>query len=228
MSSRPIYSFPEFKEPEKTSSWSEEQRPGWKPVDYTLEAAKKRTEILKQNMSPPGELGLHWLLDQQRLKYGIPDQAFRNQACFDRIYVFPLDVVDGDAAQKTTGGIIKPSTTKMRDKQEGHRGVLISAGLTAADRLSSHGIGLGHIVMTNKNVPYAHKVLELPEEWVFYLVMRDADLAGSETLMENIRAGKQRIIDIGCDHQFEHQIASRDGDEWDVSKKQSVYVNDTW
>lgn len=229
MSSRTIYSFPDIKEPEKTSSWSEEQRPGWKPTDHELEDAKARTEFLKQHMSPAGALGLPPLLDEHRLKYGIPDEAFANQACFDRIYVFPLDAVDGDANEKTAGGVLKPSTARLRDKQEGHRGVLISAGLTAADRLMSHGIELGHIVMTNKNVPYAHKVLELPKSWMFYLVMREADLAGSETLTNEIRAGKRRIIDIGTDTHYEHVIATKsDTGEWDISKKQSVFVQDTW
>lgn len=229
MSSRPIYSFPDIKEPEKTSAWSDEVRPGWKPVDHELEKAKRRTELIKQNMSPAGALGLPPLLDHHRLKYGIPDQAFRVQATFDRIFVFPIDAADGEAAEKTAGGLFKPTTTKLKDKQEGHRGVLISAGLTAADRLMSHGYELGHIVLTNKNVPYANKVLELEDHWMYYLIMREADLAGSETLREQIVSREKKIIDIGTDAQYEHVIATRtDSGDWDISKKQSVYINDTW
>lgn len=229
MSSKPIYSFPDFKEPEKSSSWPDEQRPGWKPVDHELEKAQRRTELIKERMSPPGALNLPPLLEAQRLKYGIPDGAFRSQALFDRIYVFPLDAVDGEEAAKTSGGLFKPAVTQLKDKQEGHRGVLLSAGLTAADRLSSHGIGIGHVVMTNKNVPFAHRCENLSDFAMYYLVMRDADLAGSETLMNQLRAGERRVVDIGGDHQFEHQIAtvSEDG-TLDYSKKQSVYISDTW
>jgi hypothetical protein len=196
--------------------------------DTELERQKKRTELIKSRMSPPGALRLPPLLDAQRLKYGIPDGAFKSQAAFDRIYVFPIDPFDGEQNEKTTGGIYKPNVTKLRDHQEGHRGVLISAGLTAADRLASHGISLGHIVTTNKNVPFARRCEQLETFDIFYLVMRDGDLAGSETLAEEIREGKARVMDIGGDGEYEHQIAANDNGEWRVSKKKSVYVNDTW
>lgn len=226
--SKAIYSFPDFKEPEKTTAWEDREHKVPVFVDHELEQAKKRTEEIKAHMSPPGALGLPPLLEAQRLKYGITDAFFRVQAVFDRIFVFPLSIEDGDKAEKTTGGIIKPNATKLRDLQEGNRGVLISAGLTAADRLASHGIGIGHIVITNKNVPFARRCESIGAEALHYLVMRDGDLAGSETLMSEIRAGEKKIVDIGGDGQFEHQIAANDNGAWDVAKKKSVYVNDTW
>lgn len=224
---RPIYSFPE---PEKTSVWKDEERKA-APIaliDHDLEDAKRRTALIKEHMSPPGALGLPEALEAQRLKYGITDAFFRVQASFDRIFVFPIDAEDGDKAEKTTGGIYKPNTTKLRDKQEGNRGVLISAGLTAMDRLMSHGIEIGDIVITNKNVPFARRCESISNEALHYLVMRDGDLAGSETLMERIRLGKQRIIDAGGPSGYEHQLAQNDNGEWVNRKKQSVYVNDTW
>lgn len=217
-----VQSWP-FKEPEKTSAWDD--KPGEPPKgmnilrDAEADKAARRTELIRERMSPEGALGLPPLLDQHRLKYGIPDGAFRSQASFDRIYVFPLDLFDGE---ETFGGtsILKPAVTKMKDMQEGHRGVLISAGLTAADRLMSHGIELGHIISTNKNVPFARRVERLETFEIFILVMRDGDLAGSETLAEELRAGHKSIVDAGGEDGYCHQIAGR--------KKQSVYVNDTW
>jgi len=226
--SKTIYSFPDFKEPEKTSSWpAEVKAPVF--VDSELEAARRRTELIKAHMSPEGALGLPPLLEAQRLKYGITDAFFRVQATFDRIFVFPLSLEDGEKAEKTSGGIIKPGATKLRDLQEGNRGVLISAGLTAMDRLMSHGIELGHVVITNKNVPFARRCESIGAEALHYLVMREADLAGSETLMTEIREKRRRIIDVGNDNGYSHQVATvlPDG-TLDVSKKQSVYVNDTW
>lgn len=225
MSSSPIYSFPEFKEPEKNTSWAENKI---ELVDHELEAAKRRTELIKARMSPPGALGLPPLLEAHRLKYGIPDGAFASQALFDRIHVFPIDHGEGEAVEKTTGGIYKPATTKLKDKQEGNRGVLISAGLTAMDRLMSHGVELGDIVVTNKNVPFARRCEELSNFTMFYLVMREADLASDESLMDRIRAGERRIVEVGDPGQYEHQVASNDNGQWSVAKKASVYINDTW
>jgi hypothetical protein len=228
-----IFSFPEPKEPEKTSAWSDKEREERAKelfVDHELETAKRRTALIKQHMSPPGALNLPPLLEAHRLKYGITDGFFKVQASFDRIFVFPLDAEDGEKAVKTTGGIYKPAVTMLRDKQEGNRGVLISAGLTAADRLKSHGIEIGHIVITNKNVPFARRCESIGEQALHYLVMRDGDLAGSETLMEELRAGKKQVVQVvtsgGPQHQIE--IVGDDGIVEDTLAKQNVYVNDTW
>jgi hypothetical protein len=224
-SSRPIYSFPE---PEKTTAWKDREAPP-PLIDHELLDAEKRTKLIKEKMSPAGALHLPPLLDAHRLKYGIPDAFFKSQAGFDRIFVFPLDLedVEGDTFKGTN--IIKPKVTKLRDKQEGSRGVLISAGLTAMDRLMSHGYEIGHVVTTNKNVPFARRCEEILGVPMFFLVMRDGDLAGSETLAEEIAAGKKRIVDVGGESGYQHQVAVvlEDGTV-DVRKKQSVYVTDTW
>lgn len=222
---RPIYSFPE---PDKTSAWTPRE-PSVPLRDVELDRAIARTKLIKEHMSAPGALGLQPLLEEQRLKYGITDGFFRTQAAFDRIFVFPLDIEDGEKAEKSTGGIWKPQGTKLRDKQEGNRGVLISAGLTAADRLMSHGIEVGHVVITNKNVPFARRCETISGEALHYLVMRDADLAGSETLAEELRTGKKRVLEVGVDDGYQHQVAVvlPDG-TLDIHKKKSVYVQDTW
>lgn len=223
---RPIYSFPDIKEPEKTTGWAKEAQ--IELVDHELEKAKKRTAAIKERMSPPGALGLPGLLEENRLKYGIPDGAFRSQALFDRIHVFPLDAFEGDAAEKTAGGIYKPNVTKLKDKQEGHRGVLISVGLQAADVLMSHGVELGHVVITNKNVPFANVcevILGVP---MFYLVMRDADLASSETLRTQILEGEKRVIECGDYDAYLHQIAVNEQGDWTPKKRKSAYIQDTW
>jgi hypothetical protein len=146
---------------------------------------------------------------------------------FDRIFVFPLDPFDQD--EKIPGtSLFRPQLTKQKDLQEGYRGVLISAGLTAMDRLMSHGYELGDIVMTNKNVPFARRVEQLEGFDMFVLVMRDGDLAGNETLQADILAGRRRVVDEGVGR-YEHQIASVDPDgQLVVEKKQSTYVQDCW
>lgn len=223
---RPIYSFPE---PEKTSAWKPEERgePRIDLRDTELDAAIKRTKLIKERMSPPGALHLPEKLEAARLKHGIPDGFFRVAAGFDRIFVFPIDPFDADEKMPHSA-IYRPELTKQKDLQEGYRGVLISAGLTAMDRLMSHGYELGDVVMTNKNVPFARRMELIEGKPMFVLVMRDGDLAGNETLQADILAGKRRVVDAG-DGKYEHQIGTvLDDGTVGVSKKQSVYVQDCW
>lgn len=225
---KPIYSFPDIKEPEKTTAWKDRPaEPKIDLVDHELLDDEKRTKLIKEKMSPAGALRLPPLLEAARLKYGIPDSFFKSQAAFDRIYIFPLDPDDEEKKVKGTN-IFKPQATRLRDKQEGNRGVLISAGLTAMDRLMSHGIELGHVVTTNKNVPFARRCDEILGVPMFFLVMRDGDLAGSETLAEDILAGKKRVVEVRDESGYEHQIAENDNGEWVARKKKSTYVADNW
>lgn len=223
-----------FPEPDKTSAWAQEAQRAVNDVqvdlrDFEKDTAEKRTGMIRERMSPPGALRLPPLLEAQRLKYGIPDGFFKSQACFDRIFVFPIDQFDGVETYSPQGKIVRGQLTRLKDMQEGNRGVLISAGLTAADRLMSHGITLGHVITTNKNVPFARRCERLRDGTeMFYLVMREADLAGSETLAEELQAGAKRIEEVGDPGRYEHQVASNDNGEWTTGKKLSVYVNDAW
>jgi len=219
--SRPtIYSFAEPKEPDKKTSWSaviDKALPELR--DHEADKADRRAALIKERMSAPGALRLPPLLEEMRWRYSITDGAFKSQASFDRIFVFPIDPFDN--ADKLPGSFLyRANKSKLKDLQEGHRGVLISAGLVAADRLASNGIELGHIVTTNKNVPFARRCEVLEDEQLFYLVMRDGDLAGSETLAEELRSGDKTITDAGGDDAYCHVI--------DGVKKQSVYVQDSW
>lgn len=218
---RTIWSFPE---PEKTTAWKDRDEPlkdvPIALVDTELEKAKRRTEELKQLMSPPGALGLPELLDQQRLKWGIPDAAFAARAVFDRIHIFPIDA-EGQKETYGSSSIHRPQSVKTRDVQTGHRGILISMGLTAADHCVSHGIELGHIVRTIRNAPHVQECARLIEGGpMHFLVMRDGDLTGDETLEEELRSGKRRIIDVGGEHSYAFEI--------DGKKKQVALTKDAW
>lgn len=226
MSSAPIYSFPE---PEKKSAWDKD-RPGEPRIelrDTEQDAAVKRTALIRARMSPPEALKLPPKLEAARQKWGIPDGFFKYAAGFDRIFVFPIDPFDQDD-KLPNSFLFRAQTTKQKDLQEGYRGVLISAGLTAMDRLMSHGYELGDIVMTNKNVPFARRMELLEGEPMFVLVMRDGDLAGNETLQDDIRAGARRVIDVGGETGWSHQLAVHEDGDWKYAKKVSVYINDTW
>lgn len=218
-----------MKEPVKSTSWvsrvKEEDaaerdaalaKAGLRDVD--LDSAKKRTEETKAQMSPPGALNLPELLEAQRLKWGIPDGAFKCRAVFDRIHIFPIDFEDEN--EKTSGGIFLPESTKQRSTQNAHRGILISMGLTALDHCVSHGIELGHIVRTIRNAPHAQECARLSTGSLFYLVMRDGDLTGSETQEEQLRSGQTRIVDTGGEHNYCFQVEGK--------KKQVALSRDNW
>ena len=226
-----------FPEPAKTSAWESEGTVRKDPEifrDFEKATAEKRTALIRARMSPPDALRLTPLLEANRLKYGIPDGFFKSQAVFDRIFVFPIDQFDGGDTYSPNGTILRGALTKLKDMQEGNRGVLISAGLTAADRLMSHGIELGHVVTTNKNVPFARRCERLADGTeMFYLVMREADLAGSETLAEQLRAGTKQIDDVGDPGEYQHQVCDLIANDngmaaYGTRKKKSVYINDAW
>lgn len=218
--SKPIFSFPE---PEKTTSWQsrELKTAPIEFVDHELEAAKARTAEIKTLMSPAGALGLPELLDEARLKWGIPDAAFECRAIFDRIHIFPIDF-EGQSETWGSGNIIAPEVVRQRSLQNAHRGILISMGLSAADHCVSHGIELGHIVRTIRNAPHAQECARLKcnGKSMYYLVMRDGDLTGDETLEAELRAGKTRIIESGGEHSYCYNIDGR--------KKQIPLCRDNW
>lgn len=223
-----------FPEPVKTTAWKDTDVAPAKDapirmVDHELEKQQRAKKAIRDSMSPPGALGLCPGLEAARQKYGIPDGVFKAAAGFDRVLVYPIDPFDGD--EKFSGtSIHRPNLTIKKDMQEGYRAVLISAGLSAADRLMGHGYWLGDVVMTNKNVPFARRCQVIPDAGdIWVLVMRDGDLAANESLEERIRSGKCKIVDIGTDEEWCHQVAYLDADgEWTVRKKKSVYVNDSF
>lgn len=222
-----------FKEPEKSSAWNDNDAPKEAPgarfmVDTEGEKLERAKKAIREAMSPPGALRLHPQLEAHRQKFGIPDGVFRALAGMDRILVYPIDPFDDDD-HIPGSALFKPKLTKLKDLQEGYRAVLISAGLTAMDRLMSHGYELGDIVLTNKNVPFARRCQQIPDVGdIYVLVMRDGDLAGNETLQQRIDEGTVRVTDVGGEDGYNHQIERLVDGQWTTRKKRSTYVADSW
>lgn len=193
---------------------------GIRLVDYEMEKAIKRTAAIKKLMGAPGTLGLPPLLEAARLKWGIPDAAFEAEALFDRIHIFPIDVVGIVSSDGEKTEIYRPEAAIKRDLQNGHRGVLISMGLEAADHCVSHGTELGHLVRTIRNAPHAQEFARIGGEPMYYLVMRDGDLTSNETLRKNLRSGATRIVDEGGEFSYCFQIEGR--------KKKVALIQDNW
>jgi hypothetical protein len=215
-----------FKEPEKKSAWADKEEPSTpkdmpvRLVDTQREKDIRRTAEIRAQMSAPEVLKLPERLEAARQKWGIPDGAFKSQAIYDRILVFPIDA---EHEKETYGNssIHMTDTMKKREQQDGHRGILLSVGLEAADHVFSHGVELGDIVYTIRNAPHARKVATLVEAGPMYiLVMRDGDLTDNESLMERIMSGETRIVDEGGEHSYCFNLEGK--------KKRAALVRDNW
>jgi hypothetical protein len=208
-------------EPEKKTSWKDDiaKEPKMEMRDTEAERAAKRTRLILERMSPPGKLGLPPLLEAARWKWGIPDGAFACQAVFDRIHIFPIDLFEN--ADRIPGtNLFRPTVSKLKDEQNGHRGVLLSMGLSALDQCSSHGVELGHVVRTIRNAPHAQECERMEDFSVFYLVMRAGDLTGSETQRAQLMAGETSIVDDGGEHSYSFNIEGK--------KKIVAHIRDQW
>lgn len=213
-----------FKEPEKTTAWksTDIEPPKDTPIvlrDSEADKAAKRTRLIKERMSPPGALNLPAKLEAARWEWGIPDGAFRARAIFDRIHVFPIDLFT--LGGKLPGSTLwAPEATQKRGLQNGHRGILISMGLAAADQCISHGCELGNIVRTIRNAPHAEECERLEGEPMYYLVLRAGDLTGDETLEQELRSGAKQIVENGGEHSYCFDLEGR--------KKRIALTRENW
>jgi len=181
------------------------------PSDEELRRLANRIaqDVQDNHMSPLGKLGLPKLLDERRMRYGIPDEAFEEQAIFDRIFVWGIEEKHEEGETFAGTSIIKPETSEKRILHESTRGVLFSAGLKALDVLRSNGIDLGHIVGVVRLHPW-HKVVGVygGGHEKHKLVLRVGDLVGSEDLGELYRKGRVKT-------------------KYDLTRGQHVFVDDT-
>lgn len=186
------------------------------PSDDELRRLAQRIakDVEENHMSPKGALGLPPLLDERRLRYGIPDEAFEEQAIFDRIFVWGIEEKHEEGETFAGTSIIKPETSEKRILHESTRGVLFSAGLKALDILRSNGIGLGHIVGVVRLHPW-HKVVGVygGGHEKHKLVLRCGDLVGSEDLGKLYREGKVKTSFDAT--QGKHVFEDDTGMEWD-------------
>lgn len=152
-------------------------------------AAKLLTmdQAIRRHMSPEGSLGLPELLDKRRLEFGIPDDAFRAQAAFERIYIWQL------ATEVETYGrnsrIVIPDEYASKRRDSTPRGVVLSAGLRALDVLRSNGMDVGHIVRFIRYTPFKMTLAIIDGLHFDVLVMNVGDITGSEDLRDKLRSG---------------------------------------
>lgn len=147
-----------------------------------------RDAELRKQMAPAGALGLPKLLDERRLEYGIPDNAFEDAPAFDVVFVRQIEklaykpVLEG-------GMIVAPEQTAARETQEASEGILIAAGLKALDSLRSNGIDLGHMVRFIKLAPWRMETGKVGGKPHYVLVLRAGDIVASRDVRSLVRSG---------------------------------------
>lgn len=186
----------------------------------TCENVKKRaaeeTEVVSAKMSPPGKLGLPELLEERRLKYGIPDSAFAFRAVFDRVFVWQI-WVHQEETYIPGGAIVQPANFREGSLRENPHGVILSAGLGALDTLRSNGIDLGHHVSIIHVQPWRMPVGISDSEGV--LMLQAGDITGSKDLEDAIRNGDCQITTRCNEHgQRVHLFVDKNGQVWDPVK----------
>lgn len=176
---------------------------------------KERDDKAKAALAPPGALKLPALLEEKRLKYGIPDCYFQHQATYDRCFAFQLE------DSKYLGTTIElADTTRDWQRMMSPKVVIVSAGLLALDNIRSHGIDLGHTVIINQMTPYRFECGTVNGKVQRCLIIRDGDICGSEELSRDMQAGRCRVdskLVKGKDGSefVQHFFVDKDGKTWD-------------
>jgi len=142
------------------------------------------------------------LLDERLKAFNVP--AYPYQPAYDRIivYMLPEEMATRDTFAKD-GVIVKPETTKSREKNQTPRAIVVAAGLGAMDHLRSQGIDLGHIVWVARLSPWRHVVDRTEGGDVEFMFLRSGDIVGSEDVLRLMGEGKISIK-VGDDgrHQY--------------------------
>lgn len=175
------------------------------------EEAKLQKE-LEANFSGPGMLGLPKLLEEKRVKYGIPDSAWKSQAVFNKILVWQLPI--DEAATYGGGLIVKTDERKARERNEAPRGIIVSAGLQALDELRSHGVDLGHTVHFTHTAPFRKRLPAIAGKEPSLVILHSGDIFDSEELAETLKARRARIVARDVDGVTEHFYCDETGKAW--------------
>lgn len=169
--------------------------------DKRLAIAKRLEDEWKKHVSPPGALkGIPPLLEQRRLEYQIPDEAFGRACMFDKILLFQIPMWEGGVYGDTS--ILMPETGAERVEESAPRGVIVSAGLQALDVLHSHGSGLGHKVLYVHMSPWRVPFMMIQGHELYLIPLRVGDLVADEDTAQGLRSGELGLVRVEGGHRY--------------------------
>ncbi len=182
-------------------------------VDLVEQARKRLEEEAAKHFPVVAPFPIPRLLDEKRIKYGIPLAAFRSQPVFDQILVFQIPVEES----KTYGDsvLVKTEDTLKRELTEAPRGVIVSAGLTALDQLASHGVAVGHTIYFYQIAPLRMHLPLTGGKKTPLVMIQARYVFGSEELAENLKTRKVRTIARpNAEGIEEHFFCDENGKTW--------------
>jgi hypothetical protein len=141
-------------------------------------------------------------------KYGIPEAMY--QPAFDRCLVFQIPTVESDTFKGSV--LIKPETTKAKEKSSSPRGVLVAAGLAAKDQLDDHGIQVGDIVWFARMSLWKHEIDAGSKQ---FAVIRAAEITGSEDLKDRLASGDVKTEQVDGQWRIAGRGPRNDAPEFD-------------
>jgi co-chaperonin GroES (HSP10) len=171
---------------------------------YANYAAQQNAGVHQAQKQEPPPLRMPFIppkLAQRMKDHGIELPPFA--ATFDRIFVYPLD--KATQADTTAGGIVIPNEHKQ--KLAAQLGVLVSAGPKAVEELYGYGISLGDIVVTARLSPWERAYLSKAGRPHRILLLRAAEVVGSEDLAQALESGE---LYMQMDHEGHVTIAERE------------------
>jgi hypothetical protein len=185
-------------------------------IDRLVSAARTIADKMAARMAPKGSLGLPKLLDERRLRYGIPDAAFTEHAVYDRVLLFQIDPKHMEEKNRRIAEgakeILYSENMQKVERLEAPRGVIVSAGLLALDAIRSNGMDLGHIVSFGRLAPWAKVVDEELGHVSKLMILSAGDIVSSEDLHEGL---KNRTVRVKYDEeQHIHVYIDENGKEW--------------
>lgn len=193
-------------------------------IDPLLRISDQAQRVLAQadgvdksaKISPLGALGLPPLLDQRRHEYQIIDTMFNAACAYDRIYVYqipPQHIIDRDKEAADSPLAIKMSAGwRNMEQDRAHRGVIVSAGLSALDHLTAHGMGLGHIV----NFAFFSILRHYPDkdQDESLVPLHAGQIISSEDTQRLLREKKIHIVRRSTENGVRHVYRLENGDEY--------------
>jgi hypothetical protein len=170
-------------------------------------------EIMRSRMPPAGALHLSKHLDQRRLDYFIPYTAFRTECVFDRIYVYQISAKKQKDKFIDDGLIYIPPSDQKGREQEASRGIIVSAGLGALDRLASHGMEVGDIIQFTRLSPFRQWFDKIEGIDQYLLALHGGDPISCEDLRRKLWDGTLKIAQVddgngGKTHVYQDQAGN--------------------
>jgi hypothetical protein len=162
----------------------------WLDPAIKARAEAKSAEIAK-HVAPPGTF--KWmppLLDQRRIQWGLVDKLFSAACSFDRVLVWQYPAL----SEIGSTGIVLTENAQAREKQSANRGILIGAGLSAMDKLRSHGFELGHNVQFIRNSVFRQQAGYIGGQWHEAIMLQVGDFTANEDLAEKLNSGELRVV----------------------------------